>query len=455
MKTMLQEPIKSTTDDRRSVEVTIYNDDFALVKEQRCVKIAAGEGELQFVGVPSRIDPVTVRVKPLGDNVDFTVLEQNYEYDLISHAKLMDKYIGQKIKIIEWNQYQDRKEIVEAELLSVENGEVYKIDNEIYLGHSGIKILPKLPDNLISRPTLSWIYHCAEDRSPLLEVSYMTSRMGWSADYIFIIDSGEIGNSLSGWVTINNRCGAEFLDAKLKLVAGEVNHERISTGGGDEEISCCSVSEPKHGFEESELFEYHLYDLQRSTTIKNNQRKQIRLMEASGIEVTREYTVTTLVSTTCLTGGRPIKRPVAVSLAFKNTKENNLGNPLPAGTVRIYTADREGSQQFIGSDSIEHTPKGEEVRLNVGKAFDIVAERTQTDFRQIAAKLWEIEWAITVRNRKEEDIAIGIIEHAVSTWEVRESTHKYVKADATTLRFDISVEKNGEVTIKYKMRIGI
>jgi hypothetical protein len=453
------EPQKSTADDRQTVEVTIYNNDLGLVKEQRAVRIAAGEGELQFIDVPSQINPVTVHIKPLGGSADFAVLEQNYEYDLISHAKLMDKYVGRTIKIMTSNEYQDRKDVVSAELLSASSGEVYKIDGEIYLGHPGIKILPELPGNLISRPTLSWIYRSKDGGDRQLEVSYMTSGMGWNADYILVSGEGKTGSALSGWVTVNNRSGAEFEDAKLKLMAGNVNRVRPEPANfpADRRMRGAAVMEmaAAPAFEQAELFEYYMYDLQRPTTLKNNQTKQISLMEAQGLAVAKEYTTTAgfVGVRHSSEPGQPVKQPVNVFLTFKNAKENKLGDPLPAGVIRIYTADGQGRLQFVGEDRIQHTPKDETVRLRTGEAFDIVVERSQTDFQQKTSRQTETAWEVAIRNRKDEDVTVGVIERAHGTWEVRESSHKHVKVDATTLRFDVAVGKGQEVKVKYKIRV--
>ncbi|MDR3012874.1 MAG: DUF4139 domain-containing protein [Chitinispirillales bacterium] len=456
------EPLKTTADDRQNVEVTIYNSDLGLVKEHRAVRIAAGEGELQFIDVPTRINPVTVHINPLGNAPDFIVLEQNYEFDLISHAKLMEKYIGKMVKIKHWNQYHDRYDIVDAELLSVANGEVFRIDGEIFLGHPGIKILPEIPGNLISRPTLSWIYRSRSGGVQQLEVSYLTSGMNWNADYILLVSDGHDRAGLSGWVTVNNRSGAEFENAKLKLVAGNVNRVRPQAVSRARSFEFEGVTEdavafsaPPPAFVQSEVFEYHMYDLQRPTTLKNNQTKQISLMEAQGVTIEKEYTTSgSAVRGRGGAGGGPVKQPVIAFFKFKNSSDNQLGDPLPAGVVRLYTADNQGRQQFIGEDRIQHTPRDEEIRLRAGEAFDIVAERTQVDFRQITNRQHEIEWTIAVRNRKSEDITVGILESAHGTWEIRQSTHRHTRTDANNFRFDVPVKAGEEVIVRYRVRIG-
>ena len=461
---------RSTANDVQSVEVTVYNSNLGLIKEQRKIKVGSGTGELRYVDVAAQINPVTVHIKPLSNANDFTVLEQNYEYDLISHQKLLDKYLGKKIKIIDWNEYKDRKTIVEAELLSSGfnqgfggGGEVYKIDNEIYLGHPGTKVLPSLPDNLISRPTLSWLYRSKSAREYQLEVSYLTQGLNWSADYVFVVSAAKPTADISGWVTVNNHSGAAYKNAKLKLIAGNVNRvqpEMMPAPLARKEAMMMSNDAMGGGFEQSDVFEYKIYDLERPTTIKDNQTKQINLLEGRGLTIEREY-ITAAAGRSGRHFAQPAsidgfaKQPVNAYISFKNTKENRLGNPLPAGTVRLYTADAKGQQQFIGEDRIAHTPKDEQVRLKVGEVFDIVVERKQLNFVQRTSRMNETEWEIKVRNRKDENVTIGIIESAHGNWEITESTHKHTKIDANTLRFDVAVPKDKEVIVKYKVRVGI
>jgi hypothetical protein len=454
------DPPSSTAADRRSVEVTVYNGNLGLVKEQRRVKATAGEGELRFSDVAAQINPVTVHIKPLTDAKDFAVLEQNYEYDLISHAKLLDKYVGREIKIIDANEYQDRKDVVNATLLSVANGEVYKIGNEIYLGHPGIKVLPELPGSLISRPTLSWVYRSKAARDYDIEVSYLTHGMGWSADYVLSVADKKATGSLSGWVTVNNQSGAEYADAKLKLVAGEVNRAPVPAPAygmrKTARMEMAMASAADAGFTESGMFEYHVYDLGRLVTVKENQTKQISLLEAQGVNVVKEYVTTPSAHNAFLynsVNDGAVKQPVVAYLSFKNTKENNLAVPLPSGVIRIYTDDARGSRQFIGEDRITHTPKDEEVRLKVGEAFDIVAERTQVDFAQKTSKVTETEWKVSLRNRKEEDVTVRVQENASGQWEILEPSHKFTKVSATQFRFEVPVAKGQEVTVKYKIRV--
>ena len=449
---------KSTAEDQTAVEVTVYNSNMALIKDVRKVQLPAGEGELRFMDVASSIMPVTVHVKSLNQPDAFTVLEQNYEYDLMSPAKLLDKYVGEKIKLIEWKEYQDRKDTVEATLLSTNNGNIYRIGNEIYLGHPGVHVLPEIPENLIAKPTLMWLYGSQAKEPHTLEVSYLTNNMTWAADYVLVLNQTDTAGDLAGWVTVDNQSGAAYKSAKLKLVAGEV-HRAPPKGARPEayyDDRPLTSKMAQEGFVEQAFFEYHIYDLQRPTTIKENQTKQIGFLEAGGAKTEKELLVHGIRSYfTYRYEEQMEKQPVKVYVKLKNSKENQLGMPLPEGVVRVYKKDLQGQLQFIGEDRVEHTPKDEEVKLEIGEAFDVVAERKQTDYKQITSGLHESEWEITLRNHKEEEITVGIVEPLFGNWQVISNTHPYTKVDAFTLRFDVKVPKDGEVKVVYRVRVGL
>ncbi len=445
---------ESTSDDQVAIEVTVYNNNLGLVKDIREIKLPVGEGELRFMDVASHIMPVTVHVKSLNQSEGFTVLEQNYEYDLMNANKLLDKYVGKKIKIIDWNKFQDRKDVIEAILLSNNQGQIYKIGEEIYLGHPGIKVLPEIPENLIAKPTLTWLYENRSKKAHNLEVSYLTNNITWKADYVVVLNKDDTSSDISGWVTLDNKSGAAYKNAGLKLVAGEIHRVEERIKGRLYALGVKEARAPQ--FEEKAFFEYHIYDLQRKTTIKDKQTKQVSLLEAVGVGTQKELIVYGIRSYfTRRYRERNPKQPVNVYIKFKNSKDNNLGMPLPAGIMRLYKQDDDASLQFIGEDRIEHAPKDEEVRLKVGEAFDIAAERIQTDYRQITTRLHESEWEITLRNHKEENVTVGIVEPLFGSWKVISNSHPYKKVDAFTIRFDVRVPKDKEVKVKYRVRVGL
>ncbi|MBI4372685.1 MAG: DUF4139 domain-containing protein [Candidatus Omnitrophica bacterium] len=446
---------KSTLEDQLGVEVTIYNSHFGVVKDTRKIALAEGPGELRFMDVASSILPVTVRARSLNQPDAFAIREQNYEYDLINEAKLLDKYIGQEIKLVDWNYYQDKKETVTATLLSNNQGPVYQVGNEIYLNHPGFKVLPKIPENLIAKPTLTWLYDNQSKTPHELEVSYMTDQINWKADYVFVLNQDDHLGGLSGWVTLDNQSGTIYQNARLKLVAGDVRRVRETRRMAQAGLAMNEmVMDKSSAFQEESFFEYHLYDLDRPTTIKDRQTKQIALLEAENIKLEKEYLVYGMEGYYVRQYGEEnLKQPVAVHINFKNSQENQLGMPLPAGIIRFYKKDSKGSLQFVGEDQIKHTPKNETVKAKLGDAFDIVAERVQKDYRQISNDTHESEWEITLRNHKKEDITVGIIEPLYASWEILSHSHPYEKKDAHTIRLNVPVPKDGEVKVTYRIRV--
>jgi len=446
----------SNIDDQIAVTVTIYNNNLALINEIRRIEIPVDEGELRFTDVPSHIIPASVYAKSVDNEREFHIVEQNYEYDLLNKDTMLDKYVGKKIKIVDWNKYKDRKEVTEAVLLSNNNGQIYKIGNEIFIGHPGYKVLPGVPGGLIEKPTLKWIYKSCGSKSPYdLNICYLTKNISWKSDYVIILDKNDTSGDMSGNVTIDNKSGVTFENTLLKLIAGEIHQAEI--GLEDRLYAKRALRKGDSAqFKDKSFFEYHAYDLQRKTTIKDKQTKQINLLRSKGLRVGKELVV--YGSKGYFTKryiGQKIRQPVNVYIQLKNSKENNLGMPLPAGTVRLYKKNNHEGLIFVGEDRIKHIPEGEEVRLNAGEAFDVFAERIQTDYKQTTTRLHESVWEVILRNHKEKEVNVGIIEPLSGNWSVVDSTHTFKKIDAFTIRFDVVVPMNKEVKIRYRAKVGL
>jgi hypothetical protein len=446
---------ESTAADRTSVSVTVYNQNLALVRETRNLVFARGGATfLRFMDVPSQINPRTVHVQPLAAGGP-TVLEQNYEYDLISPEKLMEKYVGHEVEIVE--QADDlTTRTVKATLLSVNGGPVYKIGDRIVLGQGGKVTLPDLPAELVARPTLVWNLDVPKAGSVPTEVSYLTDGMNWSADYVAVVDADDKKAGLSGWVTIDNHSGAGFKDATLKLVAGDVRRvqpERLMDYEAKAVRTMAMAGAPQ--FQEESFFEYHLYTLDRATTIKDNQTKQLSLFSAPSVPVTKKLIVSGEGGwyRSNVMGNGMIAKKVAVVLELKNEQTSGLGMPLPKGTVRVYKKDKSGAEQFVGEDAIDHTPKDETVRLHVGDAFDVVAEKSQTDYKAVSPREIETAWMLSLRNRKDEDVVVTVREPMGGDWKIISSSMPGVKIDQQTLEFQVPVPKGKEVKLTY--RIGV
>jgi hypothetical protein len=444
-------PQAITREDQRGVMVTIYNGNLGLVKDTREVRLDAGLSEVQFADVAAQIDPTTVLLKSLTDPPGLRILEQNYEYDLLTTAKLMEKYVGKKVRL-----YQPNGTFQQATLLST-SGPVYEINGQIHMGHPGQVVLPALPENLVSKPTLVWRLQNARSAPQKVEASYLTGGITWKADYVVVVDAADARSDLMGWVTIDNKSGATYANAALKLVAGDVNRakERVDPRAAMARAAAAPATEAAtRDFREETFFEYHLYTLDGRTTIKDNQTKQLSLMAAANVPVDKHFIYHGAADYYRTSYGVPVSnQKVGVYLELKNSKDKGLGLPLPRGRMRVYKADASGSQQLIGEDWIGHTPKDEKIKIKMGDAFDVVGERVQRDWKKLGGGLYEIEWDVKLRNHKKEAITVEVIEPMPGDWEVIRASHPHTKIQAFTARWDVPVPKDGETRLNYRVRV--
>jgi hypothetical protein len=445
-------PLTSSLKDQQNVAVTIYNSNIGLVKDTRLIEFKPGVHELKFMDVAARIDPTTVHIKSLINGSSLNVLEQNYEYDLLNPQKLLEKYVGQKVQLATINPETKKEEIVEATLLSTQGGNIFQIGDKIHIGHHGRVLLSRIPENLISQPTLVWMVENKLSKPQKVEASYLTSGINWKADYVAVLNKLDTRTDLTGWVTIDNRSGATYQNALLKLVAGDI-HRVQAEMKMDHARTMAAAKEASPQFKEESFFEYHLYTLDRRTTIKNNQTKQMTLLDANQVPIKKLF----------IFAGSPQyyyyqmnqgsnKQKVGVFLELENTKKNNLGIPLPKGTIRVYKEDKDGSLQFVGEDRIDHTPKDEKFKIKIGEAFDVVGERVQTDYKHIGRNLFEVAFEVSLRNHKKEDIKVLVEEPIPGDWEMLLNTHPYEKLSAHLIRFEVPVAKYKEEKVKYRIR---
>jgi hypothetical protein len=424
------------------VAITIYNQNLAVVKDTRDMDFPNGVGDIQFRDVASQIDPTSVHFK--AQNVE--LLEQNYQYDLVSPSKILDKYVDHDIQVI--TDSKQGSDVYSGTLLAFTSGN----DGDIVLKSKTGEIMivrrstirditfPELPEGLITRPTLVWKVNSQKAGTRPAEVSYMTNGVSWHAEYVAVLAEAETSFDLSAWVSIDNKSGATYKDAKVKLMAGEVN---ILTGGFSREYGRAKADMLATGapaFEEKAFADYHLYTLQRPSTLKDQEVKQISLFEPATVASNIVYTYD---------AARNAKR-VKKELTFKNSQANGLGVPLPAGKFRVYQQDTDKSLEFIGEDQINHTPIDEEVKITVGYAFDLVGERERTDYKRIADKVYREAYRIKLRNhKKDKDVTIRVEEHLPGDWEILDKSQDYEKIDASTIRFTLNVPSGQEVVVTY------
>jgi hypothetical protein len=445
--------------DRQSVNITVYNSNLGLVRETRRLTLPPGRIALRFADVTAQIRPETVHLASLTAPASLRILEQNYQYDLLNPAKLLDKFVGKEITLV-LRRYQNNTESfepVQATLLANNGGQVWRINGQIVINPTNITEMrfPDLPKNLVATPTLVWDLENRESGPQNIEASYLTAGMNWRADYVLLVNADDTKGDLQGWVTLTNNSGATFEDARLQLVAGDVN--RVSDQRTYDMAGAMARKEMSNEsqFQEQGFFEYHMYTLQRPTTIRESETKQVSLLEAAGFEVKKEFVVNGqhYYYAGYNSPGQPIKEKVGVYVQFRNSQQNKLGMPLPAGTVRLYKKDDKGNQQFIGEDRIDHSPKDEDVRVKVGDAFDIVAERKQTDYKVIARNIYEYAYEIKIRNHKESAITVVVNEPIGGDWEMLSSTFEAKKSAAFAAQFNVPVAKDGEATLSYRVRV--
>jgi hypothetical protein len=448
----------TTQKDQIDLAVTVYNSNVALVRDVRQISLPSGNFSLKFEDVAASINPQTVHFRSLSEPTKLAVVEQNYEYDLLDPAKLLQKYVGREVTLVRGEEENNSTKWVETKalLLSDNNGPVWKIGDEIVTGMPTDHYrFPDLPENLYSKPTLVWMLENGGPKSQRVEASYLTNNMNWNADYVLTVTRDEKSADLDGWVTLANNSGTAYKNAKLQLVAGEVH--RVAPAPMNGRALGAAIAEAKAApqFEQENFSEYHLYSLARRTSIEDKESKQISLLNASGVSVEKLLLVTgqSYYYRNPQTIGDPIPQTVQVNYRFKNEDKSGLGMPLPAGTVRVYQADSHGGIQLVGEDNIHHTPKDETVTIHVGDAFDIVCERKETDFTKISKNVYEFEYEITLRNHKESDVTVEVREPIGGDWEVEKSNYKADKLDSTTLGFQVPVAKNGTSTLDYRVRV--
>jgi hypothetical protein len=442
------------TDARKSLSVTVYNGGSALVRDTRSVSVDAGRSVLSFVDVAAQIQPETALLK----GARFDVLEQNFDFDLLSPDKLLDKALGGPVTLVKTNPATGEETSRQATLLGAANGVVLQVGDRIETmqgtsGPAGRLVFETLPADLRSRPTLSMTVNAAAADSRDLMLTYLTEGLGWKADYVANLAPDEKSLSLQGWITVTNTTGATYRDARLQVVAGQVN--RVSQRYERDMVAAAPRASKVQGVPvEESFFEYHLYTLPQPVTLSDNQTKQVALLEAPKIAATRVlesrgggYWYMSRV-------GEMQSQPANISLTFDNRDQTGLGRPLPGGVIRVYKDDARGDAQFVGEDRMNHTPRNEEVVLNLGQAFDVTVKRTQTDFRQQNRPDGQLSeatstWEVVVKNGKKEPVDVRVIETLQGDWTVTAESLAHKKQSATEAVWTVRAPAEGQTTFTY------
>ena len=448
----------TTLSDQADLSVTVYNSDIALVRDVRNLTLPSGAFDLQFMDIAATVNPATVHFRSLTQPGAVGVLEQNYEYDLLEPEKLLRKYVGREVTLVRTRQEggSTREEEVRARLLSYNNGPVWQIGTEIVTGFNPDHIrFPELPGNLHSRPTLIWTLQNTGGATHRVEASYLARSLAWNADYVLTVGRNDSTADLDGWVTLTNGSGTAFNNAKLQLVAGDLNRVKQVLESRLARDGLVPQAAAAPAMQQEAFSEYHLYTLGRRTTINNNETKQVSMLSGTGVPTQKRYVVNGqhYYYRNARTPGSAIKDVVQVYYQFRNDQKNGLGMPMPAGVIRVYQADSKDGVHFVGEDRINHTPKDETINIKIGNAFDVVCERKQTDFRKISDRVYEFEYEITLRNHKAGAVTVEVNEPIGGTWEMLRSSHKFAKTDAWALQFNVPVGADGTSVLNYRVRV--
>ena len=468
--------------DRTAVDLTIYNQNLSLVREERVFALEPGTTQVIVPDIPSTIDGTSVHFRSLTDPAGVRVLEQNYQYDLVHPARLLERYLGNEVEFVRTDPLTHREDTVRARLLAtgytagygnpssyaMTGGLIAEVGGKIEIAPEGRLVLPALPDGLVLRPRLQWLVRSDRGGMHSSEVSYLAGGLSWSADYVVLLDRSDRQCDLTGWVTLTNSSGTTFRNAGLKLVAGDVNIVRNAMAGMMKARADVVMDEAAAApqFRQTSLFEYKLYTLQRRTDVAEGETKQIELTSGRNIPARKTFVYdgqgdwwrSWLNSPSYRNQGsfgQESNPKVGVFLAFRNAESAGLGMPLPKGKVRVYKQDDDGREQFIGEDEIDHTPKDEEVRLYLGNAFDMTGERSQKDFRTFAGgRVAEETIVVRVRNHGTSAADVQVAEHPWrwSQWDIVEASPAFTKIDQSTLHFPLHIAAGGEGTVTYTIR---
>ena len=469
--------------DRTSVDLTIYNQNLSLIREERSVNIPNGLSHIVIPDIPATIDGTSLHFLSQTDPMAVRVLEQNYQYDLVNQGKLLEKYVGKNVEFVRYNEETKKEYTVTGKLLAAGqpggkqpvyanpnypaiSGMIAEINGKIEVDPVGRLVLPNLPEGLILKPQLEWLVSNSHPGDHKVELSYLAGALSWSADYVAVLDKSDANLDMTGWVTLTNNSGTNFKDAGLKLVAGDINRvregsEQYRTMNG---LAMGKIEAPQ--FKQTELFEYKLYTLQRRTDLNASETKQLELVSGRNVSSKKVFIYDGLSDQwrgwynnysyrNQESFGQQSNSKVGVFITFKNDEKSGLGIPLPKGKVRVYKRDVDGKEQFIGEDQIDHTPKDEELKLYLGNAFDLVGERAQTDFKSsISGHNVEETIQIKVRNHKSESVTVQVYEHPWrwNQWEITKSNVEWTKVDQSTIKFPVTIGKDSEKVITYTIR---
>jgi hypothetical protein len=438
--------------DEPNLSVTIYNANLALVQDVRRIDPAKGRQVLEFKDVSAAIKPETVSLTASG--VD--IVEQNFDYDLLTPSKLMEKAVGHEVKIVRTNPGNGQQTTETATVLSVNDGVVLKIGDRIeVLRDDDVPtrvIFDKVPDNLRAKPTLSVTVDSDAAGPRLATLSYLTAGLSWRADYVAHFDEAAGKLDLQGWITLENHSGTPFVGVAAQLVAGDV-----TLGSGQRQ----PIYQPRRGVVSAgaeartgpgrALGDYYIYALPERTTIADNQTKQVSFLDASGVAARKVYRYD---APAFVSADNPAS--AAVVIDFTNSTTGGLGAGLPAGTIRVYQRDVRGEPKFVGENAIDHTPQGSELAIKIGDAFDVTVQPTLVSTTAVSKTRTRYSMSYLIRNAKAEPVTVELRQGGVWGRDTRleQSSLPGHAIDAFTEGWSVPVPANGQTVLTFDIATG-
>jgi hypothetical protein len=453
-----RDEVVTTLADQQRVSVTIYNDDLALVKDARRVALGRDFNMLAWREVSAQMRPETAQLRNASGEAGFRLLEQNFDFDLMTPQKLLEKYVGREVSVIRTHPTTGAETREAATVLATNDGVVLRFADRIETGVPGRLAFAEVPGTLRDKPTLVVSLVNPSAGSQDLELSYLTGGLSWRADYVAELGADDGRLDLNGWVTLTNRSGTAYPNARLQLVAGDVNRVRDLAATPRAVMTMAAKAAEAADMQQESLFEYHLYTLLRPTTLAENQTKQVALLSAVGVPARKEFLLQGAdyyYSGQHVDLGQKIK--VGVHVEFDN-KGEGLGVPLPKGVVRVYKKDSAGNAQFVGEDRIDHTPKNETVRLKLGDAFDVTADRKQTAFQKLSGTgrynyVFESAYEIVLKNAKSEAVTVVVREPMPGDWTMVSESQPHAKAASGVAEWKVEVPPESRATLSDRVRV--
>jgi hypothetical protein len=444
----------STLADRQSINLTVYNGGTALIHDRRIVRLTDGLNRIAWRDVSAEMDPTSALLDGIDSSNRIDVVEQNFNFDLLDPSALLEKYVGQEVTVVHEARFAGEHDTRErARILSTNGGGiVLQYRDRIETQLRGYIIFPASPKNFRDRPTLDLDIESAQSRVQPLDLSYLTSGMSWRADYVGVLSSDQSHLSLTGLVTLSNTSGESYENARLQLVAGNVNIVQPPSVAVLRTIANVNAAYASPEVRQENYFEYHLYTLERPTSILDKQTKQLTLLSARGIPI-RE-TLELRGSPDYYRSAEPDigdRLPVGAYVTFEN-RGGELGIPLPGGIVRLYKNDSHGLAQFLGSDAIDHTPRNETVRLHLGDSFDVTAHKKQTDFHFFSICSADSSYQIVVANAKSTAQNVLVVEPIPGEWQIVDENLPHVKSSASTASWNLRIPADSRSTLTYTAR---